>query len=335
MPSPQNRKDLGPVRDPRKIDYAQELLEPLAKISAIFKDPLPDDHVHVIALAPSRELWPPKTLTSQTSALKRPRSPDDDKPREFLARRVQINHVFRAKPPSHVSNIVASMQTEQRDHPIYNDRPNGLAGPPLSIHEPIFAAIHEKLRNLDSVDGDDLLELVAKLVETANKTYGTECAYREGTVGVLGDVLGVQFTEFSASGTGPRGTTESDAVALSPLSTTSTQAGKLELGIGSDGQLQNALSQRKLLVEHRFEKVLNLSCCPSILITIAGQYIAFSGFLLTEVWISQPFTTYLPLRRIERAPGEIRGFTVQDKFSKTLLLPRPTYEHDSRPPEDL
>ncbi|TFK23838.1 hypothetical protein FA15DRAFT_641962 [Coprinopsis marcescibilis] len=44
--------DLGLVRDPRKIDHAQELLEPLAKISAIFKDPLPDDRVHVIALAP-------------------------------------------------------------------------------------------------------------------------------------------------------------------------------------------------------------------------------------------------------------------------------------------
>ncbi|KAF8490166.1 hypothetical protein F5888DRAFT_1136556 [Russula emetica] len=68
---------------------------------------------------------------------------------------------------------------------------------------------------------------------------------------------------------------------------------KNELGIRGDGGLQAALSLRKYVAQEHYNSIRNASCCPCVIISVAGPYILIAGAVFVEVFSVQNFMGYI------------------------------------------
>jgi hypothetical protein len=81
----------------------------------------------------------------------------------------------------------------------------------------------------------------------------------------------------------------------------------------------------------QFESVRNVSCCPSILISIAGSHIQIAGAILTDIFIIQPFTDFIFMGGDPYLKQQIIKLTKIDRVSTDLL----THIFDSHEVYDL
>jgi len=104
----------------------------------------------------------------------------------------------------------------------------------------------------------------------------------------------------------------------------------------------------------QYEEIRNVSCCPSIIISLAGPYLQISGATFVEVFTVQPFTNYIYLggnpfaikqveyvarvfQAVARAVNSLRGyyFHLRVRDQPKFHSPSPTYLPNSPPVEDL
>jgi len=104
----------------------------------------------------------------------------------------------------------------------------------------------------------------------------------------------------------------------------------------------------------QYEKIRNVSCCPSIIISLAGPYLQVSGAIFVEVFTVQPFTNYIYLggnpfaikqveyvarvfQAVARVVNSLRGyyFHLRVRGQPKFCSPSPTYPPNSPSVEDL
>jgi len=209
-----------------------------------------------------------------------------------------------------VAASVGKYKQEQINHPIYNGRPIERRGPPVVIYNEPLARLKDELRHLANVPepSADHVSLTADLFHAAATIYDSEkergneiYSYLER---LLGTSLGTSLDHsvWANEERSNRKITEADAIVRKPIENhhfgnkTAVVAYvelKNELGIRGDGGLQAALSLRKYVVQEHYNGIRNASCCPCVIISVAGPYLLIAGAVFVEVFSVQNFTGYI------------------------------------------
>ncbi|TFK27944.1 hypothetical protein FA15DRAFT_665955 [Coprinopsis marcescibilis] len=341
--------------DALEIEQQEELNPPNTKISEFFRDSTGDQPtLHVVVREPA------------TLDLKRRRE-EEEEPPELKKRAKAERDAAEAPPPSSLAKTAVAFLSEQGKRPIYNGRPITLEGPPIVIYEHAFAAIQEQLDNIASISvEEDTIHTVTALVSLAAEIYTTEGDRMAHTLPILERLLDVKLQPPVNVDHAGRKIAESNAMATCQLSNSSHSAiylhseWKLELGIGGEGSIQCPPTLTKQLCTPKYKTMRDASKCPCILVTMAGSYISFSGFIFSDIYVVQPFTDYIalsgtPSGTLARIRHISKYFSIFKKglvmlrsaykqmdivgsnngISVARLLPHPSYKNDSRPPESL
>ncbi|KAF8718442.1 hypothetical protein AX14_011836 [Amanita brunnescens Koide BX004] len=214
------------------------------KLEQIFLESPAEGHIHILI----------KSLSRSVEPLEMARTPI---PEELAhAKAAQMAKV--APAPSSVSKI---SKGEQDEHPIYNGRPAGRRGPPVTIYHAAFAELRDTLRDPYSVQdkNENRVEDTAKLFLVATEIYETEEERCRAVIPHLKNVLGFTLAKSLK--------TKDGVICYIEF--------KNELGISGDGGVQAALALRKHLVKKDYKEIRNVSC-PCIVLSLGGPYMYIS-----------------------------------------------------------
>ncbi|KAH9051961.1 hypothetical protein EDB87DRAFT_1660664 [Lactarius vividus] len=194
-------------------------------------------------------------------------------------------------------------KTEQAERPIYNGRPPGRSGPPVTIYHEAFAklkdALEDSRRMVDRV-GKQQVDDTAKLFIAATNIYATESDRCKAVIPLLVKLLDIPLEEK------PKVTKDFEPDAIATKVIEDETYGKKEavicyvefkneFGIGEDCGVQNALELRKYLALKKYKEIRNACCCPCITVSVAGPYISIGGAILVDVFAVELFTGYIYL----------------------------------------
>ncbi|KDQ49490.1 hypothetical protein JAAARDRAFT_42919, partial [Jaapia argillacea MUCL 33604] len=266
-----------------------------------------------------------------------------------------VKNARDAPSPSSVAGDVETFMAEQEIHPVYNGRPNNLCSSPIAIYSDAFAVLRDTLSDLTTTPAPNRTQVVttANLLLSATKIYDSDWDRGYALLPHVERLLDVHFDRHVKVAT-TKETYKANGFARQQLADPSfTERGayvyievKNELGLGGDGGLQGALTLLKHISQDPYERIRNASCCPCIVISIAGPYICFFGAVLVDGFISQQFTDYIYLGgdpfmneriihvakvfdAVRNATGSLRDYydhlLPSRMRNRERLLPSPTY----------
>ncbi|KDQ51943.1 hypothetical protein JAAARDRAFT_210749 [Jaapia argillacea MUCL 33604] len=208
---------------------------------------------------------------------------------------IAVKNARDAPSPSSVAISVEAFRIEQEEHPIYNGRPYNLRTSPIALYNSAFGLLKDVLSDLTTQPESHQVACTAKLFLAATNIYNSEWGRGDAVLRYVKTLLGIDLER----------TKEKDCkseLLTYPCLADDTSQGvyvyvevKNELGIGGNSGLQGALAFLKHISQDEYEQIRNVSCCPCIVISIAGPYICVSGAVLVDVFIVQPFTDYIYL----------------------------------------
>ncbi|GBE89357.1 hypothetical protein SCP_1600180 [Sparassis crispa] len=203
---------------------------------------------------------------------------------------------------------LAAVKAEQDKHPIYNGRPDNCRSSPIVLYESAFAKLKDVLYDLRQAQPDrDFVAATAKLFLSAATIYNSESERESAIFDHIERLLDVTFerhVKAAMNRFSSKKDAEADTLVRERLDDTThgEKKGiyicievKNELGMGRNSGLQGALTLLKHISQDGYEGIRNVSCCPCFVISIAGPYICFSGAVLVDIFIVQPFTDYIYL----------------------------------------
>ncbi|KAG6372710.1 hypothetical protein JVT61DRAFT_7477 [Boletus reticuloceps] len=174
---------------------------------------------------------------------------------------------------------------------IYNGRPAGCMGPPITIYEEVFADIADDLAHLEDLPdtNQDILDEIGDFANQSLQTYSSTFERESTLYHLIETLLGVEMIrneDYSTFMDMKRHAVakERDAIYLYVEC-------KNELGLG--GMERGALTMLRYIANPKYAPIRNVTCCPCIHISIAGPYISFGGSILTDIYNFQPFTDYM------------------------------------------
>ncbi|KAI0295433.1 hypothetical protein B0F90DRAFT_1670097 [Multifurca ochricompacta] len=224
-----------------------------------------------------------------------------------LAHHQIIKDANAAAAPSSVSNSLAIFKSEQEKRPIYEGHLANRRGPPIAIYHTAFAQLKDSLQDLNKVVDPQELKRVddtAKLILASTQIYRTEKEHATMVFSYLRSLLGIKLRENVTTTTGGENRAESDALVEQDLhdktfgekvATVGHLELKNELGVTGQCAVQNTLGLRKLLTNDKYKDICNTTCCPCIIISIAGPYIMFSGAICAGIFVAEAFTDFIYL----------------------------------------
>ncbi|KAG8685839.1 hypothetical protein FRC08_012883 [Ceratobasidium sp. 394] len=186
-------------------------------------------------------------------------------------------------------------QQHRPDAPIHNGRPRDKQGLPLGIYHSIFPKFTRNAKSSSVPDSSDLDEMEELLIAAQN-TYPVEAdrisAIKDSLETLLdADIILEEIAKWRANGvikTGRR------AVPGLPRAYTVIIEVKNEIGTGdSDPSVQAAESYAHYWSNKPMQSLLNISCCPSFLIAIAGPWMCILGAVFVQKVVVHPLTDFL------------------------------------------
>ncbi|KAH8977312.1 hypothetical protein EDB92DRAFT_1918082 [Lactarius akahatsu] len=241
---------------------------------------------------------------------------------EERAHRKAIENANKAPPPSSVSKNVKTFKAEQAKHPIYNGRPAGRRGPPVTIYHKAFAELKDALRDLTKTEAERCKAVIPLLERLLDITL------------IEKPKLAKDF--------------EPDAVVTQAIK--DVTYGEMVAVIGYV-EFNNEFGSGEM-----YKEIRNACCCPCITISVAGPYISIGGAILVDVFTFESFTSYLYLGGQPYTQESIIGtarifsavsqaFVGLKRFYQDLelkanpqlyrLFPSPTYLADKMPQSKL
>ncbi|KAK2464093.1 hypothetical protein APHAL10511_003880 [Amanita phalloides] len=232
--------------------------------------------------------------------------PDMTHPAEKAHHQI-IKDAIAAAAPSSVSNSPTMFKLEQEKYPIYDGRLPNRKGPPIAIYHTAFAQLKDSLRDPNKVVDPQELQRVddtAKLSLASTPIYKTEKERTSNIYPYICSLLGIQLRENVAMTTGGKKKAESDGLVEQDLddktfgekvAIVGHVEAKNELGVAGQCGVQNMLGLRKFLTNDKYNDIRNTTCCPCIMISIAGPYIMFSGAIFADIFVAEAFTDYIYL----------------------------------------
>ncbi|KAF8130575.1 hypothetical protein EV363DRAFT_1332352 [Boletus edulis] len=191
------------------------------------------------------------------------------------------------------NKLTATSTSEYMAYPdfIYNGRPAGCMGPPITIYEEVFADIADDLAHLEDLpdSNQDILDEIGDFANQSLETYSSTFERESTLYHLIETLLGVEmirnedystFTDVKRHAVAK----ERDAIYLHVEC-------KNELGMG--GMERGALTMLRYIANPKYAPIRNTTCCPCIHVSIAGPYISFGGSILTDIYNFQPFTDYM------------------------------------------
>ncbi|TBU21699.1 hypothetical protein BD311DRAFT_192508 [Dichomitus squalens] len=180
-------------------------------------------------------------------------------------------------------------------------------GPPIAIYVGAFARLRDKLASLDDRNAMQdaprpepfILRAVADLFIQSCELYPTEADREKAVLPLLEELLGVKLSRPHPISPGEK-LAKFDAVDFIDLggavqAYTLVVEVKNELGIAGSSGVQCAFIYEKAVALPSYQRIRSVSCCPSILVAVAGPYVCFYGAILADTFIVQPFTDYIYL----------------------------------------
>ncbi|KAH9942724.1 hypothetical protein B0H21DRAFT_823948 [Amylocystis lapponica] len=251
-----------------------------------------------------------------------------------------VKNALDAPSPHSVAGSITTFISEQNEHPIYNGRPEDRCSSPVVLYAEAFAMLKDTLRDLPTGEPDwDLVAATAKLFTSAVELCESEDDRHMAIIERIGTVLSIRIEDVKHGQLARTGHTKAIADTLASVPLEDEQYGKKEgiyvyldikneLGMDGDGGLQGALTLRKFIAQDKYKEIRNVSCCPCIVVSVAGPYICIAGAVLVDVFIVQPFTDYIYLGgdpfRMDRI---MRVAKIFGAVSKAVMSLREYYQH--------
>ena len=169
-----------------------------------------------------------------------------------------IENAIHAPAPSCVAHNPKMLKIEQDQRPIYNGRPSGRTGPPITIYHQSFAKLKAALRDLTTVVDEaqeNRLRNTTKLHGAATDIYESEEERCKEVIPHLERLLNIDLIRKRTVHIDKRAVTP-DAIAEEAVDGVETKAViplvefKNEFEGGGDCRLQTALRLRKYLALH-------------------------------------------------------------------------------------
>ncbi|KAI0301746.1 hypothetical protein B0F90DRAFT_293276 [Multifurca ochricompacta] len=198
-------------------------------------------------------------------------------------------------------------KSEQEKRPIYDGRPANRGGPPIAIYHTAFAQLKDSLQDLNKVVDPHEVKRVgdtAKLILASTQIYETERERASIIYPYICSLLGIELRENVATTTGGKNKAESNALVEQDLDDKTFGKNvaivghlelKNELGVAGQCAVQNTLGLRKLLTNDKYKDIRYTTCCPCIIISIAGPYIMFGGAICADIFVAEAFTNFIYL----------------------------------------
>ncbi|KAH8112358.1 hypothetical protein DFH11DRAFT_1858054 [Phellopilus nigrolimitatus] len=171
----------------------------------------------------------------------------------------------------------------------HNLRPADARGKPVSLFHPVFGAFLRDLNDpelaMPSIDFATLFEFMG----ASAAFYRTEEARWEAVRPLLKQLTGLRFTRITlGNNTSP-----------TRMARTSSHVASIivemrnELGADGDVTLHAAACYGKCIVDETFEDVVKTSCCPVILLVLAGAHLCVLGAVFTDKVVVEPLTDFI------------------------------------------
>ncbi|KAK2459364.1 hypothetical protein APHAL10511_008622, partial [Amanita phalloides] len=239
---------------------------------------------------------------------------------------------------------------EKAHHQIIKDA-NAAAAPSSVSNSPaMFKPSHHNISH----------SFTTKLSLASTPIYKTEKERTSNVYPYICSLLGIQLRENVAMTTDGKKKVESDGLVEQDLddktfgekvAIVGHVEAKNELGVAGQSGVQNMLGLRSSLMTRsaahttmwmsktewclsQYNDIRNTTCCPCIVISIAGPYIMFSGAIFADIFVAEAFTDYIylggtkeqivTLSRIFAAVAPAFNGYAQRILSLSKAKPRPT-----------
>ncbi|KAK0232247.1 hypothetical protein EDD85DRAFT_970583 [Armillaria nabsnona] len=214
-----------------------------------------------------------------------------------------LSEVLRGPTPSHQVKPTEYKEHQSNERPIFDgrydfDNSQNTEGLPISLYHPVFAQFMTEFADEDLPVPKDVLLSTVDVVDVSSAIYSggrnSENLRRENLVPCLSAAIGHTLERVSTlDGTKLDGAVvhqpahavkgESVALLLSQI--------KHEIGIeGSDPTIQGALSVRHFWAQTNRTNYRNATCCPTLILAVAGPWMAVFGAVFTDKLIIEPLT---------------------------------------------
>ncbi|CAB4495396.1 unnamed protein product [Rhizophagus irregularis] len=204
---------------------------------------------------------------------------------------------------------------------IYNLRPPECSGPPVSLFHPVFGQFLIDYRNHSlSIPAERYMQ-VQDFCNRAGQIYKNE-GFRQKALRPFFTSLfdGIQpISIVTNNGSIDDDVLLTDNVVLGEKAVPILWEYKNEIGAGGkDPSIQGGCGYAKYWAQSQTIKIRNSSCCPSIILAIAGPWICVLGAVYLEKPVVEPLTDFiLMLDRPEDDGKRIDGLTI---FFESLRL---------------
>ncbi|KAL7277910.1 hypothetical protein ACG7TL_008860 [Trametes sanguinea] len=216
-----------------------------------------------------------------------------------------VEAVRDSPPPSRLASSITEFKKEQEKYVLYNGRPMDHSAAPVTIYHPAFARLRERLRQITKGESlDDRYRnsaaQIGQVFDVACKIYDSERFREDAIMSRLGKILNVTW-DLRKDISSRRRVPQADGIARLELDYEVYERWpvyacaelKNELGLNGICEIQVAATYEKAVVQQEYAKIRETTCCPCILVSIAGPFIRFYGAVLVDAFIVQPFTDYI------------------------------------------
>jgi Crinkler effector protein N-terminal domain len=233
----------------------------------------------------------------------------------FIAREAAIIAARNAPPLSETSKSTSVYLDNQDASPVYNGRPTPNTGPSIGLYCKAFAEAIDALSDISKVEpSQEQLARTGEFLLHAAPIYKKEERRVDVTFQRLERFFNVKIkNELATENRDARvdgGTYVSLRTGERAVAIFYEVKGELDSG---DPGLLAALTYRKHVVQscvrgfclpevflsdippEQYDNIRNVSCCPSLIVAIAGPYICFLGCVFSHVPVVQHLTDYIYL----------------------------------------
>ncbi|KAG7090483.1 hypothetical protein E1B28_009597 [Marasmius oreades] len=163
-------------------------------------------------------------------------------------------------------------------------------GLPIELMHPTFSRFLHNAAKSDPPE--DIVRMTAELMRTCSQIQVRESPRDKQSSEVLGKILHFPLEKVNSGD----GSTPDFSILEPSFESISALPGcgeiKPELGHGGDPTVQGGFSYARFICQEKHEPLLNISCCPTYMVALAGPWLCVVGAVTTSRTIVQRLTPY-------------------------------------------
>ncbi|KAK0199567.1 hypothetical protein DFS33DRAFT_1367992 [Desarmillaria ectypa] len=210
-----------------------------------------------------------------------------------------LSEILRRPTPSRQAKSIDYKDHQSKKLPIFDgrydvDNPQNTEGLPISLYNPVFSQFRTEFAKEDLPVPKKVMLATVEVIDVSSAIYSGnrmgEKRRREALAPALSEAIGYSIERIVNSDN-----TDADGTILHRVNGNSVallqSEIKDEIGTGgSDPSIQGGLSVRRFWAQTNRATYRDATCCPTLILAVAGPWMAVFGAVFTDKFIVEPLT---------------------------------------------